>query len=402
MNLKIFAAPIITDPISIFIYFTIVLAGIFYLGEVKALNKFFRIFPPLIWTYFIPMIGTTLGITPDSSTVYSFMSNTLLPAVLVLLIIPTDVKSIINLGPKAIGVMFSGTIGIVVGAIIAFGIGNYLFDLPAETWKGVAALSGSWIGGSPNMMAISESINTPENIFGAFVVVDTVLAYSWLGILIALTAYQDQIDTFFKADNSHIKAINAKLSVDYDSHKIPLTLKWLAVILGLGFGISKLCMAIGYKIPEMGDVLTHKSWGIIIVTTVSLLLALTKLRKIDYAGASQIGYYGLYLLLASIGAKADLQAIFDVPQFFVIGLIWLIIHIIILFAGMRLFKAPIFLFATGSMANIGGTASAPVVAAAYQPSMAPVGLLMAVIGSIAGTYLGFFVVAPLCQWIAGM
>ena len=402
MNLKIFAEPLISDPISIFIYFTIVLAGIFYLGEVKALGKFFRIFPPLIWTYFVPMIGTTLGITPDSSPVYSFMSNTILPMVLVLLIIPTDVKAIINLGPKAIGVMFSGTIGIVVGAVVAFGIGNFLFDLPEDTWKGVAALSGSWIGGSSNMLAIADSIKTPADILGAFIVVDTVLAYSWLGILIALTAYQDQIDTFFKADNRNIKAINAKLSDDYQVHKIPLTLKWLAVILGLGFGISKFCMAIGYIIPEMGDILTHKSWGIIVVTTVSLLLALTKLRKIDYAGASQIGYYGLYLLLASIGARADLQAIFDVPQFFVVGLIWLAIHIIILFIGMRLFKAPIFLFATGSMANIGGTASAPVVAAAYQPSMAPVGLLMAVVGSIAGTYLGFFAVAPLCQWIAGL
>ncbi len=182
-------------------------------------------------------------------------------------------------------------------------------------------------------------------------------------------------------------------------------------MIGVAFVASQICIYLGkpiyafidetLKLELISSVVSSYGWAILLITAVGLFLSTTKVRRLDYSGASSLGYTGLYLLLTCYGAQANFQAVLEVPVFFGIGFVWLIIHIIILYIGVRLTRSPLFLGATSSMANIGGTASAPVVAAAYNPSMAPVGLLMAILGGVLGTPLALFVIATFGKMIAG-
>ncbi len=402
------------QPVSLFAFLAGVVALIFWLGRQPRLQVFFRYFPPLIWTYFVPMMTTTFGVTPDDSPLYSpFMSRVILPATLTLLLIPSDVKGILKLGWKALFMMLFATLGIVLGAIGSFALIHTLFPsaLPPGTWKGVAALSGSWIGGSPNMFAVIESVGTPPSIIGPLVVVDTVCAYSWLGLLIALSAYQRAVDRRHRADSALIEEISAHLEADHERHARDPKVADIALMIGVAFVVSQLCLRFGGPIHAffterlgwrlIGDVINAFGWGILLLTAAGLALSFTRVRELDYCGASAVGYVGLYLLLTTYGARANLAAVLEMPAFFALGAVWILIHIAVLYVGMRLLRAPLFLAATSSMANIGGTASAPVVAAAYYPSMAPVGLLMAILGSVIGTPLALFVVAVICKIISG-
>ncbi len=408
------AFSLVTDPVLLFSVLAGVVAGIYWLSQRKALAKFFELLPPLIWMYFVPMVLTTAGLIPDSSPVYSpFMSRVMLPAILVLLLIPSDIRSIVQLGPKAILVMLIATSGIAIGAITSFGIFNAVMPdaLPPDTWKGVAAIAGSWIGGSPNMTAVIETVGTPPGLIGPLVIVDTVLAYSWLGLLIAMSAYQRKIDRWNKADARIIDDISARLQAEQNAKaRSPITAD-IAFMVAIAFLVSQLCMALGkpidslvadkWKIEFLAEIFSSYGWGILLITAAGLFLSTTKVRELEFCGASAIGYTGLYLLLTTYGARANLVAILEVPIFFALGFVWLVIHIAILFAGVKLTRAPLFLGATSSMANIGGTASAPVVAAAYNSSMAPVGLLMAILGGVLGTPVALLIIATTCKALAG-
>ncbi len=408
------AVSVISDPATLFAFLTGIVALIFWLSTLKRFETFFRYLPPLIWMYFVPMVMTTFGITPDASPLYSpFMSRVILPAILVLLLIPSDIRSIIQLGPKAIAVMLFATAGIVTGALVSLTIFTKLTPgmLPEESWKGVAALSGSWIGGSPNMTAVIESVGTPPSMIGPLIVVDTVLAYSWLGLLIALSAYQKRIDHHHGADDRIIEDISNRLEAEQEAHSRAPGKADVAFMLAIAFVVSQACLFLGEPLyyffndvmnwTAFSEVVNSYGWAILLITAAGLAMSTTRVRHLDFCGASSLGYIGLYLLLTTYGARANLRAVFEVPQFFALGFVWLLIHIAFLYVGVRVTKAPIFLGATSSMANIGGTASAPVVAAAYNQSMAPVGLLMAILGSTMGTPLSLFVISTVGRAIEG-
>lgn len=409
------AVSLLSRPISVAAFLCAVVATIYWFASFPALAGFFRFLPPLIWMYFIPMISTTVGITPDSSVFYSpFMSRFILPAILILLLIPSNVSAIAKLGPKAIGMLLFGAAGICIGAIFSFWLFHTLMgdQLPEQTWKAIAALAGSWIGGSPNMTAVLESVGTPPGLLGPLVVVDTVLAYSWLGTLIALSSYQASFDKFNKADTEAIEEISLDLEKEFKENARTPRVTDIAFMLGIAMAVSQICMNLGEPIyslikgldtgitDQISAVVSASGWGFLLITAAGLALSTTKVRTLDFAGASAIGYIGLYLLLTTYGARADLRAVLETPVFFGIGIVWLMIHIGVLYLGLMLLRAPLFLGATSSMANIGGTASAPVVAAAYNQSMAPVGLLMAILGGTLGTPLALFVVATACRAIA--
>lgn len=387
----------ITDwPALLVIYTSFI--GIIYF--IKAKTKFGRMFnyvPPIIWVYFLPMLGTTLGIFPTASPFYDWVKNLLLPASLVLLLISADIKSMARLGPKAIGTMLFGTVGVIVGGPIAL----LLFKswLPPDTWMGMGALSGSWIGGSSNMVAIKESINCPSGIYGIMLVVDVLIGYGWMGIVLALSAFQDRIDKYFKVDRSIIDDLNRRVAEFQASHKRPMEFVDFAVILTVGLGAGYFSLQAGYWLPPVGKIISAFGWAIIISSTLGIIFSFTRLSRLESAGASHVGNFFLYLLLTTIGAQADLKAVFDAPLFLLVGVVWVLIHGIFLFVGGRILKAPMFLIATGSQANIGGVVSAPIVASVYQPSLAPVGLLLGIFGNIVGLYAGLLC-ATLLQFVA--
>jgi uncharacterized membrane protein len=379
--------PLINDPMAVLAYLAAVLATIFWLSEQRRMEPVFRYLPPVIFAYFIPTISTTLGITPASSPVYDWMTRYLLPLALLLLMITVDVRSILKLGKTAVAMVTAGALGIVIGAQVSF----LVFErwLPADAWTGFAALSGSWIGGTANMVAIAESVGTPEAIFAPVIVVDTVVGYGWMGVLLLFSAFQPKFDQWLNADLSAIEDTNRRLA-EVEAVRHPSTVADIAIILGLGLAGAILSVQLGARLPTLGDptIISHTTWAVLIVVTGGLLLSFTPVRKLEEVGASRMGYVALYLMLTGIGAQGDLRAVLDAPAFFLAGMLWIAIHATVLIIAARLLKAPSFFIATGSMANIGGVGTAPIVAGIYHPAMAPVGLLMAVAGYILGIYFG--------------
>jgi uncharacterized membrane protein len=292
--------------------------------------------------------------------------------------------------------MFIATISVVIGGIVSFGI--FSSWLPDNSWKGLGALSGSWIGGSANMVAVGASIGTPDDLFGIMIIVDTIVGYGWMGIVIFFSAYQERIDRWNGVETSLIDNINIQMS-DIESKRRPIRFIDLIAIVSIGMIGGYFSLIIGEWLPDLGRIVTSFGWTIIIVSILGIILSLTPLSDLENAGASHIGNFFLYLLLATIGAKANLTSIIYAPVFLLVGICWITVHAAILFMGGRLLKVPMFLIATSSQANIGGVVSAPIIATVYQKSLAPVGLLMGVLGNIIGIYFGLLT-AWILSWIS--
>ncbi|MDP2578179.1 MAG: DUF819 family protein [Candidatus Palauibacterales bacterium] len=386
----------ITDPTALFIYLAVVLGLIFWASGQPRLAPFFKYTPAVMYAYFVPTFSTTLGITPMSSPTYDWMTRYLLPFSFMLLMVTVDVRAILRLGRMALIMMLTGTAGIIIGAPIALLlVGRWL---PGDAWMGLAALSGSWIGGTANMVAIAESVGTPSALLGPIIVVDTVVGYGWMGVLLFLSAWQGRYDARVGADTAFIVDANRRLDLQ-ESVKRPAELRDIVMILAVGFGGAYLCILAGEHLPTLGDptIISHTTWAVVLVTTLGLTLSFTRLSRLEQVGASRIGYLALYLLLTAIGAQANLREVLAVPLYLGVGVIWISIHIGLLLLVGRLVRAPLFFVALGSMANVGGAVSAPVVASVYHPALAPVGLLMGVSGYIIGIYGGI-----LCAWLLSL
>ena len=387
---------VLSDPMAVLACLAAIVAVIFWASGLPRLKRAFELVPPVIYVYFLPMLATTAGITPGTSPAYDWTTRYLLPFALLLLMVSVDLRSVARLGPTALIMVLAGTLGIVIGGPVAL----LLFQgfLPADAWTGFAALSGSWIGGTANMVAIAESVGTPESIFGPIIVVDTVVGYGWMGVLLFFSVFQARFDARTNARTEALEETNRRLS-EIDARRTPLDLRNAAVLIAAGLAGAVLAVKIGASLPVLGSptIISNTTWAVLVVVTGGLLLSFTRVRRLEEYGASHLGYTALYLLLAGIGAQADLKAVLAAPVFLLAGAVWIALHVVILYIAARLIRAPLFFVATGSMANIGGAASAPVVAGVYHPAMAPVGLLMAVAGYVLGIYgaLG-------CAWLLGL
>ncbi|OZC04106.1 DUF819 domain-containing protein [Rubricoccus marinus] len=401
-------AALITDPVQTAALLAAVLAAVFALSRVEALKKLFDVIPPVIWAYFVPMLLSTfgvlqpyrpgneaLGITEYVNPAYDLFSYILLPMALFLLMLTIDLKAIASLGKMALIMLLVGTLGIVIGGPIALLVVS-LFADTTGLWQGMSALSGSWIGGTANMVAMAESVGLRD--LGPVIVVDVVVGYGWMGILLFLAGYQERFNAWVGADTSAMDRVDETLK-QLDTQRRPLTIETGAIIIGLGIAAAVLSRVLGSSIePVQIDgqtIISGGTWAVLIAVTVGLILSFTPLRKLEIDGASRLGYVALYMLLTSIGAQGNLFAIAEAPLFLLIGVVWLAVHIGLLFLAAKLLRAPLFFVATGSMANVGGAASAPIVAGVYHPAMAPVGLLMAVAGYVLGIYAAVGCVAML-------
>lgn len=380
----------IKHPAGIFCVLALIVAGIVFLSENSKTRKFFKFPPALFWIYFIPMAVSGLGIIPSQAEIYPKITSAVLPAGLILLLIATDIKAILKLGRPALLIMFGGTAGIMVGAPLVV----MLFKpwLPADVWSGFGALSASWIGGSANMVAVKEAIHTPDAVFFPMIVVDTVVAYSWMGFLILLEDFQKKYDKWNHSDLRVIEDLVRQTSgTGEDPRKF--SFQYLPLIFAVGFGGAWIS-------NRLADFAGGGSfvWTIIFASVLGLLLSFTALRKLAGHGASRMGYLFLFLVLTSIGARASLSGILSAPVLIVAGFALVLIHAVFLLTVSRIARIPLCLVATASQANIGGPASAPIVAMAYEPALAPVGLLLGVLGNVMGTYLGL-VTSQFCKWV---
>ncbi len=389
----------ITDPTQLFATLAATTAFLFWLGKRKKFEKFFSILPPIIWVYLVPAAMTTAGLLPATNELYGWMSYYFLPFSLFLLTISVDLRALVSLGRLALIMLMVGTAGIMLGSVVAFVIlQNFM---PEHGWQSIAALAASWIGGSVNMVAVQQGLEAPASILGPLIPVDTVVGYGWMAILLAMVGIQKRFDHWNGANRSAIDALDARLE-ELSQKQNPQTVPILALIIALGITAAALSRLAGNWLPVIGDptIISASTWAILIVVTGGLILSFSPVRKLENSGASVVGYYALFLLLSSIGAQADLLAVMDTPVFLIAGLIMISVHIGLLFLAARILKAPLFFVATGSMANVGGGVSAPIVASVYQAQLAPVGLLMAIGGYIMGIY-GAFGLAKILALLAG-
>lgn len=353
-----------------------------------------------------------------SSQLYYVSSRYLLPASLVLLCLSIDFKGIVRLGPKALIMFFAATLGIIIGGPIALLFISYVApgiieSTPGEIWRGLSTIAGSWIGGGANQTAMKEIFSVSDNLFGTMIVVDVVVANIWMGFLLYGVNFSDRLDRWLKADNSAIEDLRKRVA-DYRSsiEKVPTT-RDAFVLLAVAFGGVALShwganvitpfmnkYAESLAAMRLNSLLSSFFWLIVISTTVGLALSFTRARKIEGVGASRWGSVFIYILVATIGMKMNLGEVFDNLGLFLIGIIWMLTHVLILFIVAKLIKAPYFFVAVGSQANVGGAASAPIVASAFDAALAPVGVLMAVLGYALGTY-GAIICAYLMQAVSG-
>lgn len=379
-------------------------------------KKFYTYVPSLLLCYFIPSVLNSLGIiSGENSNLYFVSSRYLLPASLVLLTLSIDLKRISCLGPKALIMFLAGTVGIMIGGPIAVLIFSFVApDVVGGSggdavWRGLTTVAGSWIGGGANMTAMKEVFEVSDNLFSAMITVDVIVANIWMAFLLYGAGISERIDRWFKADASAIDEVRKNIE-EYRASiaKIP-SLTDVTMVMAVGFGVTAIAHfgsdLIAPWIAENAPSLNKYSlnsgffWIVVIATTGGLLLSFTKVRELEGVGASRYGSLLLYVLVATIGMKMDILAIFESPQLFLIGIVWMMVHVIVLLTVGKIIKAPFFFVAIGSQANVGGAASAPIVASAFHPALAPVGVLLAVLGYALGTY-GAWICGIMMQAVA--
>jgi len=412
-------APLITNDAIVLGLLMLILAGVFYTSHSKhpAWKKFYSVVPSLLLCYFIPSVFSTLNIIPgegDGSQLYFVASRYLLPTSLVLLTLSIDLKAIARLGIKAVGMFLAGTIGIVIGGPVALLIvsaisPDFIGANPDDVWRGMSTIAGSWIGGGANQAAMKEMWQPSGEMFSIMATVDVIVANIWMATLLFGIAYNKRLNRFFKGDDTAIEDLRKKVE-DYQASiaKMP-TLTDLMIILGVGFSVTGVghivADAVAPFLAENYPGLAQYSltsgffWLIVVATLGGVGLSFTRARKLEGVGASRMGSALIYILVATIGMYMDLYAIVEYFQLFVVGIIWMLVHVIILFIAAKLMKAPYFFIAVGSQANVGGAASAPIVASAFNPALAPVGALLAVLGYAIGTF-GAYICALLMQAVA--
>lgn len=408
----------ITDDTIIFGLLAFILAGVFYTQKDEKFSAFYKVIPAVLLCYLLPALLVYLRIIdPKESKLYFVASRYLLPAALVLMTLSVDLKAVLRLGPKSLIMFFTGTVGIIIGGPLALIFTGTLWPelLQLEgndaIWRGLATVAGSWIGGGANQAAMLEVFSYNKNLYGSMVLVDVLVANFWLAILIFLVGKKTQIDHYLKADSQSIDDLIEKMEGYQKRVRRVASTTDLMLLLGVGFGSVGIAHFIGnfissnlpYWFPVLNDpkhilasITSPFLWMVLTATVIGILASKTSLRSLDGIGSSNLGSVFIYLLVATIGMQIDLRAIGEQPELLIIGLIWILIHSLLLFLVGKWIKAPYFFLAVGSQANVGGAATAPVIAASFHPALSSVGILLAICGYIVGT-IGAYLCALLLQ-----
>lgn len=410
--------PLITNDAIILGILMTMLGIVFWTSQspIRWVQRFYKVVPMLLMCYFLPSLLTLFHVVdPAQSALYKVASRYLLPASLILLTLCVDLREILRLGPKALIMFLTGSVGIILGGPLAILVVS-LFDPglvggegPDAVWRGMTTIAGSWIGGGANQVAMREIFEPSDALFSVMVTIDVLVAEFWMMFLLLGIGKSEAIDRTFRADASSVDRLEKKMTAFSNSVARTPTTTDFFVILAIGFGGTAVAHAIADSLapwiaanaPSLKRLSFDSQffWLIIIATTVGLGLSFTRARNFEGAGASKIGSVFIYVLVATIGMQMDLSAIIAYRGLFLVGLIWMAIHVGLMFLVGYLIRAPYFFLAVGSKANIGGAASAPVVAAAFHPSLAPVGVLLAVLGYVLGTY-GAWLSGLLMQLVA--
>ena len=383
----------IESPAGILLVLTAVV-GFFFFLEKHFRWKLFQYFPPLIFIYLVPVLLSNTGRIPHASVIYTGLEDYALPMFITLMLLEIDVKGVIRVLGRGVLVMLMGTVGVVLGAPLAYAI--FRNQLGPDAWKAFGALAGSWIGGTGNMAAISDGIGTPPAEFGMAVIADNLVYIVWLPLLLASRAWAKKFERFTGSDPDRVAKMEAALD-DLSKKSKEVEMHHLIYLLFIALGATLLARSLAPLLPVIPPVLSTGTWRILIVTTLGILLSFTPARRIP--GSHPLAMAIIYLFVARMGATSDVAGLTQAPIFVAAAYVWIAIHGLFCLLGARIFRVDIHTAAIASAANIGGAASAPIVAGYHRETLIPMAILMAIVGYAVGNFLGF-ATALLCYWVS--
>lgn len=380
----------------VYLSILILIIGIVTSIENRFKWKIFDILPSIVIIYALVMILSSLGFwskNENIESIYSSFKNTLLPSMIFLMLLDADIRTIAKLGKKMIFTFMLATTSIMIGFIISYSIFHNYLD-GNETWKSFGALCGSWIGGTGNMVAIQGALNISNNDMGYVLIADSINYTLWVMLLLALVPLSIKFNSWSKTDTSIIDTVSEKLNIQ--KNKSDISLSSLMLLLGFALMVNTASEYLATLLPTT-DFITHYTWVVMIATIAGILFAMTPLAKIG--GSSLIAQIMLYLIVALVASRADFSELSQAPIYIIAGFVVLMIHFILMILFAKLFKLDLFSLGVASLANIGGVASAPILASAYSKALIPIGILMALMGYIIGTG-GGLIVAKILQMLS--
>lgn len=372
-----------------YLSFLILLAGVIVWAEKKFPGKFFKYVPAVVLLYFVSMLLSTFGMwekTDDVNMHYKLVKDNLLPAMIFLMLLRCDLRKILRLGPNMLLGFFSASFSIGIGFIVTYFIFKGFYE--ADTWQAFAALCGSWMGGTGNMVAIQGALNIPDAKLGYTLLMDSINYAVWVMVLLGLVPFGNKFNKWTKADTKIIDEVGEELARAQENKRQNIEFADLILLTGISLFISALSMKLGSMLPE-SDFLSATTWTVMIATLLGVLGAMTPLA--DLPGSSQISNLMLYTIVALIASRANFAELGQAPLYIVSGFMILGIHAIVMGLIAKIFRLDLFTCGVASLANIGGVASAPILAASYSEALIPIGVLMAMMGYIVGTGGGLIV-----------
>ena len=351
--------------------------------------KFFDFVPPIVLLYLLTMIFCTLGVwdLAETKPAYSALKNNILFAMIFLMLLRCDIRKILKLGPKMLGGFFAASVSIGIGFIATYAILHT--PLGADSWKALGALCGSWMGGSGNMIAVQAAFDIGEADMAYALVVDSIDYSIWVMFLLWAINLAPKFNKWVKADTSALDEVSKRLEEDAKANEGPITFVNIILLLGMSLVVSALAQNFGTVANGAMSFLDKSTWTVLFVTLAGLIGAVTPVGKM--AGTQELSNVMLYSVVALLASRASFLELTDAPLWILAGFMILAIHGIILVIFAKIFKLDMFTCGVASLANIGGSASAPILAGAYSGALVPVGVLMALMGYVIGTGGGIIV-----------
>jgi uncharacterized membrane protein len=257
--------------------------------------------------------------------------------------------------------------------------------LPEGTWMGYGALAGSWIGGTGNLAAVADSLDTPGEMVGMVVLVDNLVYIFYFPLILSCKRWAASFNRFTRVpDEAEARFSAAAQQVEKKTHEVHF--RDALTLLGWGFVALAAATALSHVFPVLEPVFTQRTWAILLVTTIGIGLSATKLK--DVPGTEPLSMTFVYIYMTMMGAQADLRSLGGAQWFIIAGFICIAIHLVFIVAGARLFRIDVSMAAVSSVAAVGGAASAPVAAGFHREELVPVSIMLALIGYALGNYLG--------------
>jgi len=345
--------------------------------------KFFSFVPAVVVIYAVMMFFATLGVFAQNESltaVYKLTKTNLLPAMLFLMLLEVDFKHFVRLGKSLITAYI-----LAVGSIaFAFIVVAYFFHFNRDMAGAFGALAGSWMGGTANMVAVGSALGVSEEAFAYALVVDSVNYTLWVMLLLFLVPFAKIFNSFTKS-NEHL----AYLSEIGCSCSMGAKRYWLLIALSLFVSLTSQLLA------QYFTILNATTSMVIFATLFGVGASFTRLRELN--GSNEVATTMLYILIALIGSRAVIENFSGLGLYVTAGLSILLLHAFIMIIGAKVFRLDLFSISVASLANIGGVASAPILAATYDKKLVSIGVLMAIMGYLVGTFGGIFIGEILLQ-----